>query len=208
MQDLEKAGLNQGSSGNISLREGDSFLITPTGVPAHELKSELIAQMKVHELGLNFVGPLGPSSEWPFHRAIFQARSDVNAIIHIHAPYVTTLAVLRRNIPAVHYMIAAFGDSKVICTDYAPYGSAELSKLAVEGLGSRDAVLLGNHGAIITGVNMARAMWRAIELEALAKVYYLAQLAGQPIILSDGEILKTIERFQNYGVQSPGHSRQ
>ena len=201
MRELEGVGLNQGSSGNISVRDGARMLITPTGVAPHNLNVDLIVSMDIASESINYEGAVAPSSEWPFHRAILQQRDDVNAIIHVHAPYVTTLAVLRRHIPAVHYMIAAFGGPTVKCTDYAPYGSADLSDLAVKGLGRRHAVLLGNHGAIVTGASMERALWRAIELEALARTFYLASLAGDPVILSDQEIAETVERFEHYGIR-------
>jgi L-fuculose-phosphate aldolase len=87
----------------------------------------------------------------------------------------------------------------VRCVDYASYGTQELSRLVVAGLEGRDGVLLANHGAIVTGADLRRALWRAVELEALARVYYLASLAGDPVILSDDEIMRTVERFKNYG---------
>jgi L-fuculose-phosphate aldolase len=144
---------------------------------------------------------LPPSSEWRFHLDIYRARPDVNAIAHMHSPYATTIATLRRDIPAVHYMIAAFGGPTVRCVGYAPYGTAELSRLVVAGLADRDGVLLANHGAIVTGANMRRTLWRAVELEALAQVFYLGALAGDPVVLSDDEIMRTVERFKTYGTR-------
>ena len=103
-----------------------------------------------------FEGPLPPSSEWRFHLDVYRARPDVNAVVHMHSTYATTLATLRRHIPAVHYMIAAFGGPTVPCVGYASYGTPELSRLVVEGLKDRDGVLLANHGAIVVGANCAR----------------------------------------------------
>lgn len=197
-RELDRLGLNHGSAGNISQREGAGALITPSGIPSGALAAELIALMPLDGAGA-YEGPRPPSSEWRFHLDIYRARPDVNAIVHMHSPYATTLATLRRDIPAVHYMIAAFGGPVVRCTDYAPYGAEELSRLAIAGLGARDAVLLGNHGAIVTGADLRRAMWRAVELEALARVYYLAAQTGDPVILPDDEIMRTVERFKSYG---------
>jgi L-fuculose-phosphate aldolase len=202
MRELERSGLNKGTAGNISLREGAAMLITPSGVPAQQLRPETIVKLSLADRSGAFAGPHAPSSEWRFHFDILHARPDVNAIVHTHSTYATTLATLRRDIPAVHYMIAAFGCATIRCTDYAPYGTPELSELAVAGLGSGNAVLLGNHGAIVTGVDLPRAMWCAAELESLARVYYLARLAGDPIVLADDEIERTIERFRNYGLNS------
>ena len=199
-QEMERLGLNHGSAGNLSSRVGDAALVTPSGVPSRELSPELIACMPLAGEGV-FDGPLPPSSEWRFHLDIYRARPDVNAIAHMHSPYATTIATLRREIPAVHYMIAAFGGPTVRCVGYAPYGTAELSRLAVAGLKDRDGVLLANHGAIVTGADMRRTLWRAVELEALSRVFYLGALAGEPVVLSDEEIMRTVERFKTYGTR-------
>ena len=198
-QEMERLGLNHGSAGNLSLRVGEAALVTPSGVASRDLSPDMIARMPLAARNGAYEGPLPPSSEWRFHLDIYRARPDVNAIAHMHSPYATTLATLRWEIPAVHYMIAAFGGPTVRCVDYAPYGTQELSRLVVAGLEGRDGVLLANHGAIVTGENLRKALWRAVELEALAQVYYLGALAGDPVILSDDEIMRTVERFKNYG---------
>ncbi len=197
--ELERLGLNHGSAGNLSVRAGESALVTPSGVPARELAPDMIARMRVGDESGAFEGPLPPSSEWRFHLDAYRARAEVNAVVHMHSTYATTLATLRRDIPAVHYMIAAFGGPTVPCVGYASYGTAALSALVVEGLKDRDGVLLANHGAIVTGADMRKALWRAVELEALAQVYYLGALAGEPVLLPDEEIWRTVERFRNYG---------
>ncbi|QGM99467.1 class II aldolase/adducin family protein [Methylocystis parvus] len=200
--ELERLGLNHGSAGNLSLRTGEFAFVTPSGVPARELVPEQIARMRIGDAGGAFGGPLPPSSEWRFHLDLYAARGDVGAVVHMHSTYATTLATLRRAIPAVHYMIAAFGGPTVPCVGYASYGTPELSALVVEGLKDRDGALLANHGAIVTGSDMRKALWRAVELEALAQVYYLGALAGEPVVLPDDEIWRTVERFKNYGPRS------
>lgn len=197
--ELEQLGLNHGSAGNLSLRFGEAVLVTPSGVPARELRPDLVALMSLADETGAFEGPLPPSSEWRFHLDVYRARPDVNAVVHMHSTYATTLATLRRPIPAVHYMIAAFGGPSVPCVGYASYGTPELSRLVVEGLKDRDGVLLANHGAIVVGADMRRALWRAVELEALAQVYYLGSMAGAPVVLPDDEIWRTVERFRSYG---------
>lgn len=197
--ELERLGLNHGSAGNLSLRFGEAVLVTPSGVPARELRPDLVALMPLADETGAFEGPLPPSSEWRFHLDVYRARPDVNAVVHMHSTYATTLATLRRPIPAVHYMIAAFGGPSVPCVGYASYGTPELSRLVVEGLKDRDGVLLANHGAIVVGADMRRALWRAVELEALAQVYYLGSMAGAPVVLPDDEIWRTVERFRSYG---------
>ena len=128
-----------------------------------------------------------------------RARPDVGAIVHCHPTYATALSMLHKPIPAAHYMIALFGGPTIRCTAYAPYGTKELADVAVAGLEGRNGVLLGNHGVIATGATLAEAMWRASELETLAKMYYLALAAGRPVVLADDEVMRIVERFKSYG---------
>ena len=202
---LNSVGLNTGTAGNISVRVGDRMLITPSAVPYDRMRPEMIASMPVNGEYGAWSGPMKPSTEWRFHLDIMRARSDISAIVHFHPTYGGALAMLHKPILAAHYMIALFGGPIVKCTKYAPYGTKELSDLVVEGLGERHAVLLGNHGALTTAANLPHAMHRAIELENLARMYYLAIAAGKPAILSDDEVMRTVERFKSYGggVEAP-----
>lgn len=201
-RELNRLGLNQGTSGNVSVRCGDAMLVTPTATPYDRLAPDMLASMRIEDEDGRHSGPKAPSSEWRFHRDIYRARPDVGAIVHCHATYATVLSMLRLNIPAAHYMIAAFGGAEIVCTDYAPYGTAELSALVVEGLGARHGVLLGSHGMIATGVDLESAMWRAGELETLARQYYLARAIGQPAILAEDAIAQLIPRFAAYGMSA------
>jgi L-fuculose-phosphate aldolase len=196
---LEAARLNVGTAGNISVRSGESMLITPSGVPCELMRPEMIATMPIHGEYGAWRGPLKPSSEWRFHLDVLRARDDIGAIVHFHPTFGSTLAMLNKPILAAHYMIAMFGGSIVKCTKYAPFGTKELAELVVEGLGDRHAVLLGNHGALTTGADLHAAMMRARELENLARMYYYAIAAGKPAILSDDEAMRTVERFKTYG---------
>ena len=196
---LNASGINQGSSGNISARVDDAMLITPSAVPYDLMRPEMLALMPLNGEYGAWSGPLKPSSEWRFHLDIMRARPDVGAIVHCHPPYGTALAMLNKPILAAHYMIALFGGPVIECVKYAPYGTKELSDLVVAGLADRHGVLLGNHGAIATGATLESAMHRAIELEALARMYYLAIAVGRPAILSDDEVMRTVERFKTYG---------
>jgi L-fuculose-phosphate aldolase len=198
---MNAKGLNQGAAGNISLRFGDAMLITPSGVdydaltPAMILAQGLDADQPARDASLG----VKASSEWRFHRDILRARPDVAAVVHNHAPYATVLSMLRRPIPASHYMIAAFGGARIECADYAPFGTQALSELAVAALGDRLGVLLGSHGMIAVGPDLDRALWLAEELETLAKLHYLAGLAGTPVVLGDDHVAELISRFAGYG---------
>ena len=196
---MNASGLNQGTSGNISVRYGDTVLITPSGVPYETLMPEMIATMPLDGGGA-WEGPCKPSSEWRFHLDILNERPDVHAIVHAHPNYCTALSMLQKDIPAAHYMIAAFGGNSVRCAPFAIFGTAELSAHAVEALRDRTACLLANHGAIALGTDLAQAMWRAVELEALASQYAIALQTGDPIILSDEIIDQTLAKFSGYGL--------
>jgi len=197
---MSAAGLSPGTAGNISARLGEAMLITPASVPYDLLRPEMMALMPLNGEYGAWAGLLKPSTEWRFHLDIMRARPDVGAIVHSHPPYCTALATLNRPILAAHYMIAQFGGPAIECTRYAPFGTKELSELAVAGLGQRNAVLLGNHGAIAVGPDLDVAIHRARELEALAHVYYLAISVGRPAILSDEEVGRIVERFKGYSV--------
>ena len=194
---MSALGINQGTSGNISARHSDTMLITPTATPYEATTPDMIARVALANGQAS--GPLQPSSEWRFHLDVYRARPDVGAMVHAHANYCTAFSMLRRPLRATHYMIAAFGGADVRCTDYAPYGTQELSDLVVEGLRDRTAVLLGSHGMIAVGDTLDRAMWRAVELETLAKQTWLATAIGKPVVLDDAEAMRTVERFKGYG---------
>jgi L-fuculose-phosphate aldolase len=144
-------------------------------------------------------GVLAPSSEWRFHLDILLARPQVGAIVHTHSTYATALAICGLELPAVHYMIAAAGGPTVRVASYATYGTAELSRSALKALEDRSCCLLANHGMIATGANLDKAMWLAVELETIAKQYYLALAIGGPVLLPDAEIAHVMEGFKSYG---------
>jgi L-fuculose-phosphate aldolase len=197
---MNALGINQGTSGNISARSGDRMLITPSATPYEAMQPDDLAAMPF-DGGGEWEGPLQPSTEWRFHLDILRGRPEAGAVVHTHATYCTTLAILRRDIPAVHYMIAAFGGDTVRCAPYATYGTAKLAAYALEALEGRSACLLANHGMIVVGATLARAMWLAVELETLAKQYCLALQAGEPVVLSAADIADAARGFSSYGLQ-------
>lgn len=195
---MNASGLNQGTSGNISVRCGDHMILTPSGVPYDELVPDMMCLVP---LGAepDLTGAYPPSSEWRFHQTILNENPAQSAVVHAHPAHATAVAVQRRAIPACHYMVAAFGGTDVPLVDYALFGSAELADAAAAALKSRRACLLANHGAIVTGETLARALWRMQELENLARVYLLAQTTGTPTLLSDAQMQEVITAFADYG---------
>ena len=200
--EMNASGLNQGTSGNISVRTGDRMLITPSATPYKKMKPEMIASLDLSgDMTGTWEGPLKPSTEWRIHLGLLKERDDMDAIVHAHPTYCTALAILRKSIPACHYMIAAFGGTDVRCADYHVFGSAELSAMTLSAMEGRTACLLANHGMVAGGMGLEKAMWRATELEAIARQYYLASQLGDPVILSDAQINETLALFAGYGVQ-------
>jgi L-fuculose-phosphate aldolase len=197
-REMNRAGINQGTSGNIALRWHDGMLITPSGIPYDSMDPEDIVFMSMDG---RYEHSLVASSEWRFHRDILEARPEVHAVVHAHPIHATAFAICNMEIPAVHYMIAVAGGPTIRCAPYASYGTPELSKLVLEALKGRTCALLANHGMIATGRDLPDAMWRAVEVEAICRQYAVALQIGMPQILSDAEIEKTVERFKNYGLR-------
>jgi L-fuculose-phosphate aldolase len=196
---LTPSGLSQGTSGNLSIRFEAGFLVTPSGMPYGEITPEDIVLV---DMDGRYDHPRRPSSEWRFHRDIYVARPDVGAVVHAHPPYSTALAICRTEIPAIHYMIAVSGGDSIRCCDYYTYGTQELSDAVVRALEGRMACLMANHGMIATGTNMEQAMWRAVEVETLARQYTLALQVGKPVMLTNAEVAQSLEKFGNYGLMS------
>ncbi|MEM7462088.1 MAG: class II aldolase/adducin family protein [Pseudomonadota bacterium] len=194
---MNSTGLNQGTSGNISIRHKGGLLISPSSRPYASLKPVDIMFL---EMDGTAHGPWAPSSEWRFHRDIMASRPDTNAIVHAHPNYCTTLAIMGKAIPAIHYMIAIFGGPTIRCAPYAIYGSEELSNHALEAMEDRNACLLGHHGMIAAGANIEQTFWLAEELETLARQYHGCLQLGDPPLLSDEQIADVIEKFQGYGM--------
>jgi L-fuculose-phosphate aldolase len=198
---LDAAGLNRGSSGNISVRDGDCMLITPSGVPARALEPGMLARMPLLREDGFWEGPLKPSTEWRFHRDLLTDRPEFGAVVHSHAPFATILAIARRPIPAIHYMIAAFGGAEIRVADYACYGTPGLSRAVLAAMKGRAGCLMANHGMLTAAPTLARALWLAGELEALAHQYYHALLIGGGHVLSETDLADVAKGFAGYGRQ-------
>ncbi len=198
MSDL---GLTPGMSGNVSVRTPRGLLVTPSGMPY----SELVADDAV-EIGLDGIvrpGQRTPTTEWQLHRDILGSRPDVQAIVHTHSLFCTTISTLRRAIPALHYMIVLAGGDEIPCADYATFGSAELASNAIVALGGGHACLLANHGMVALGTSLPTALRLAAEVETLASQYWHAQQIGTPHLLPHDELDKVRAKFASYGQAKP-----
>ena len=186
---LTSSGLVTGTSGNVSARTPEgNVLVTPSGVDYEVLGPEDVVLV---DLDMNVLeGTLVPSTETPMHTGIYKARQDVDAVVHTHSRFATTLACLGWEIPPVHYMLTTLGpDGRVPLAPYTLYGTEELANHAANALGeSHNACLLRTHGTITVGESADKAFSRTVVLEEMAEVYYRARLAGEPILLTPEEV--------------------
>ena len=195
---LLSEGLTNGTAGNVSIfnREEGLVAISPTGVNYSELTPEMIS---IVDLEGKLIEGLKPSSELEMHMILYRNREDVNAVIHTHPVYTTVLACLRQDLPAIDYMIAVTGATKVKCAEYASYGTKELAENAYKGMGSSLAVILANHGLTTAGKDIANAFNITVQVEYISNLYIKARNIGEPIILPDNEMNSMLERFKTYG---------
>ena len=195
---LLSEGLTNGTAGNVSIfnREEGLVAISPTGVSYSELTPEMIS---IVDLEGKLIEGLKPSSELEMHMILYRNRENVNAVIHTHPVYTTVLACLRQDLPAIDYMIAVTGATKVRCAEYASYGTKELAENAYKAMGNSLAVILANHGLTTAGKDIANAFNITVQVEYISNLYIKARNIGEPIILPDNEMNSMLERFKTYG---------
>ena len=195
--EMTKLGLNQGTAGNVSVRYKDGMLITPTGTPYELMKPENIVYVDGN--GKHEDGKL-PSSEWQFHLAVYEARSDVDAVVHNHAMNCAAVSILGESIPAIHYMIACTGTDHIPCVPYATFGTHKLADYVREGIKESKAILLAHHGLITADKTLDKALSIAHEVEVIAQWYLKLLATGKPIpTLSKAQMEVVLEKFKSYG---------
>ncbi len=196
---LITSGLTKGTGGNISIynREKELMAISPSGIDYFETTP---ADVVITELNGKIVsGKRKPSSELEMHRIFYEKRDDMNALVHTHSIYSTTLATLRWDLPASNYYVAIAGGHNVRCAKYASFGTVELAENAFEAMKERYACFLANHGLIAGSKDVANAFSVAEEIERCAESYYRAKSIGEPVLLSDEEMCFMLEKFKTYG---------
>lgn len=196
-QKLVALGLNKGTSGNCSVRLEDGFLVTPSGMDVDDMMPASMVEMQFDG---SFEKDKKPSSEWRFHRDILLKQPEINAVIHTHSIFATTIACLHQDIPPFHYMIAVTGGDSIRCAPYALFGSQALSDNALLALKDRKACLLSNHGMIAMGVDLDEALAVTVEVENLCEQYWrLLQVTPTPPLLTEDEMREVFQRFKGYG---------
>lgn len=198
---LAAVGSNAGTSGNLSARIEQGYIITPSALPYDTMHPEDLVFM-----GFDWThggGQRTPSSEWRIHRDLYAKRPEVAAVVHAHSPYATTLACLRRGIPAFHYEVALAGGADIRCGDYATFGTQALSDAALRALEGRRACLLANHGSVAVGATVEAALELAEKVEALARMYWQALQVGEPVLLDEVEMARVVEKYATHGRKAP-----
>jgi L-fuculose-phosphate aldolase len=195
---LIASNLTTGSGGNLSIfnRAENLIAIKPSGVDYLIMKPEDV--VIVTPEGEIVEGTLTPSSEIRFHLALLNKRKDINSVVHTHQVYATTIACMNWELPAVHYLVGYSGN-KVPLAKYATFGTQELSDNILTAIGNYNACLMANHGIVAVGVNIATAFATAEELELVSRLYYQTKCLGEPVILSDSEMVIIGEKFKTYG---------
>jgi L-fuculose-phosphate aldolase len=196
VQRLAGRGLNQGSSGNASVRFGTGFIVTPSGKAYDSMHPEDLVFV---DMSGEAQGRHAPSSEWQMHRDIFARFAKAGAVVHTHSPFATTLACMHKNIPSFHYEVAFAGGDDIRCAPYATFGTKELSDHALAALEGRRACLLANHGQIAWSDDIEHAAVLAEKVEALSQLYCQALQLGDPPLLDADEMKRVVKKFENYG---------
>jgi L-fuculose-phosphate aldolase len=196
-QEMSRRGLSPHKSGNVSVRDGQSIYITPSGLSYETMQPADIVEVAID--GSAARGQRKPSSETPMHLEIYLAHPAAGAIVHCHSMAATTLSCLRKPIPAFHYMVAITGGGEIACAAYATFGTDELAKNAVAALETSSACLLANHGQIAFGATLEEALATADQVELLARMYLDCLSAGEPHVLDAREMQRVLAKFETYG---------
>ena len=195
---LVSSNLTKGTGGNLSIfnREQELICISPSGIDYFKIKAEDVVVLDLD--GLKVDGTKEPSSEFEMHRIFYANRDDIDAIIHTHPMYASTLACLNWPLPPVHYMLALAGKD-VRCAAYATYGTKELAENAFVAMRDRNAVLLANHGLLVGAKDLANAFNTTEEVEYCAELYYRTKAIGEPVIIPEEEMDLMMDKFKTYG---------
>ncbi|MFF4395489.1 class II aldolase/adducin family protein [Streptomyces sp. NPDC001480] len=193
-------GLVVGTSGNVSVRVGDTVLVTPSGVPYDRLTPHDVTGVDL--TGRQVLGSLVPTSELPMHLAVYRTTdaAAVRAVVHTHAVHATAVSTLVTELPAVHYMTCALG-GPVRVAPYATYGTEELAENMLRALVDRSGCLLQNHGTITYGATLDQAYDRTAQLEWMCRLWLTASSVPglTPSLLTPEQLAAVGEKLRGYG---------
>lgn len=193
---MDRLGLTRGTSGNVSVRLGEGFLISPTGIAYDALTPGQVVRMGMDGAS---EGTTRPSSEWRIHRDVLRHRPDLAAVVHTHSTHATAVAILGLDIPAIHYGIAVAGGADIRCAPYAMFGTQALSDGVRQALDGRRACLMAHHGVVACEQGLAKALALAVTVEELARLYLLCRAVAVPPVLGAEQMAEVLEGFKTYG---------
>lgn len=184
-------GLIHGTSGNIAVRdfEANVLAISPSGRPYDSMQPQDIAIVTLNGDWID--GPYKPSSETPMHTAVYRARPDIGATVHVHGLFSTVMAMEGDELPASTPPQAEISPIRIVPFELP--GSEELALRVVERLGQNQALLLKNHGSFCCGSTMEEALSAAIYTEEAAQTAYYALLLGRFHPLNEEQVRKVKE---------------
>ena len=169
-------GLTFGSSGNISVRMEDGWLMTPTGCSMGNIEPEKISKLDVNG---NLISGDPPTKESFLHLAMYEKRPQDSAVVHLHSTHSDAVSCLDeinpKNVlpPITAYYVMRIGTLPLI--PYFPPGDIKLAKVVREMASEHHAVLLANHGPVVSGKSLQDAVYATEELEETAKLFLLLQ---------------------------------
>lgn len=197
---IYERGLVAGTWGNISRRLEDDetkFAITPSGMDYEDTQEEDIVVLNLD--GEKVKGEREPSTEFHLHQHIYSSREDTNAIVHTHSTFASAVSCTRESIPPLVEDMVQIVGGRIETADYKLPGTEELAESAVEALGDKRAALLANHGVVSLGEDLEEAMKVSEIVEKSAKIFLLANLSGEIHELSDAEVKKMRDLYEDYG---------
>jgi L-fuculose-phosphate aldolase len=194
-----QSGLTNGTTGNMSMYNKDLgyMAISPSGIPYPDTKPEDIV---IVDLDGNIIdGERKPSSEIHLHTEVYKRKPDMVAAVHTHSDYSTVMGCLRWDLPAAHYMINGAGANTIKCAEYATFGTEELAIKTMDGMGNAKATYMANHGLLVCHITMEKALGLAEKVEWFSKIYITSKSVGDPVILTNEEMVEVFEMAKSYG---------
>ncbi len=202
---LPTSGLVQGTSGNVSGRDGDFVVIKPSGVEYDSLSPEDLVVVNLS--GKVIEGGLKPSVDTSAHLHIYRNVSQAGGVVHTHSVYATVYAVLGRSISVYLTELADLFGGPIPVSSYVPPGDEEIGKEFSEKTrpGRFRALLMRHHGVFTAGKTPQDALTAALIVEHSAKIAFLAESVGSPNKLPEEEVTALYQKYmEGYGQENHG----
>jgi L-fuculose-phosphate aldolase len=183
-REMLRLGLVAGSSGNVSAREGDAIVITPSRLPYPELTEDDLVRLDAH--GELLEGRREPSSERRVHLAVYAARPDAGALVHTHSVHATAWSFLGEPLDTGTEELELAAGGALATASFAETGTDEIARACVDALADAAAVLMARHGVLALGDSPARALDVAAVIERQAQIAWLLRRERDPLHTSPG----------------------